>query len=463
MSHPEPSDTFYISSVSTSMTSTKTTVPPDGGYGWAIVLAAFLQFSFGSQLMPLFDVLFGPKFDEIGATSTEIYSVYSTFVVFWHSVSIFVGPLADLRSERFVAVCAIILQTLGLVISVFSTSVLHLVIGFGIIWGCGMGLANTNNIIIINKYFQKRVGLALGIAIASVSIIGLVTPQALKILMENFVFEHVVLIYAGISLTSGLLGALLMHPVRNHSLVIEEEIEEDESLMTEEKNVDDKTETKCSFCQIFSLIKWSLLKDPYFLLIAVANSICFTAFVVQLPQISIISKELGFSLEETANLVSILSATDIIARFGQGLVGDLSCLAAAFNHPKKFLFSLSSIFLAVIMTIMAYTQTFLQMVVLVCLTSVCNAGIMLNSSQVYRECFSNHFPSALGIASFFRAFFALTIGPLAGFLKEHFQDFRASLFFLACASAFCVLVWTLVDFASNNKNKDQRTTKTSPS
>ena len=441
------------------MASTMTPVPPDGGYGWVIVLAVFLQFAFGSQLMPLFDVLLGPKFVEIGATSTEIYSVYSTFVVFWHSVSIFVGPLGDLRSERFVAVCAIILQTLGLVISAFSTSVLHLVIGFGIILGCGMGLTNTNNIIIINKYFQKRVGLAFGIAIASISIIGLVTPQVLKILMENFIFEHVVLIYAGISLTSGLLGAFLMHPVTKHSAVIEEEIEEDESLMTKENDVADKTETNCSFCQIFSLIKWSLLKDPYFLLIAVANSICFTVFVVQLPQISIIAKESGFSLEETANLVSILSATDIISRLGQGFVGDLSCLAATFNHPKKFLFTLNSICLAGIITIMAYTQTFLQMVVLVCLTSVCNAGIMLNSSQVYRECFPNNFSSALGIASFFRAFFALTIGPLAGFLKEHFQDFRASLFFLA----LCVLVWTLVlyigDFVQSNKKKEQRTSR----
>ena len=187
------------------------------------------------------------------------------------------------------------------------------------------------------------------------------------------------------------------------------------------KDVADEIETSCSICQIFSLIKWSLLKDPYFLLIATANSICFATFIVQLPQISIIAKELGFSLEQTANLVSILSATDIIARLGQGLVGDLSCLATAFNHPKKFLFTLSSFCLAGIMTIMAYTQTFLQMVVLVCLTSICNAGIMLNSSQVYRECFPNHFSSALGIASFFRAFFALTIGPLAGFLKEHFQ------------------------------------------
>ena len=163
------------------MGSAKTMAPPDGGYGWVIVLAAFLQFALGSQLMPLFAVLFGPKFEEIGASSTEIYSVYSTFIVFWNLVSIFVGPLGELQSERFVAVCATGLQVVGLIICAFSTSIIHLVFGFGVVWGCGMGLSNTNNIIILNKYFKSKVGLALGLVISSVSIIGLVQPQVVKI------------------------------------------------------------------------------------------------------------------------------------------------------------------------------------------------------------------------------------------------------------------------------------------
>ena len=37
-------------------------VPPDGGYGWAIVLAALLQLMFAGPLMATFGIIFGPKF-----------------------------------------------------------------------------------------------------------------------------------------------------------------------------------------------------------------------------------------------------------------------------------------------------------------------------------------------------------------------------------------------------------------
>ena len=107
------------------------------------------------------------------------------------------------------------------------------------------------------------------------------------------------------------------------------------------------------------------------------------------------------------------------------------------------------------MIAMAFAQTFPQMVFLVCLTSLFNAGIMLNSSQIYRECFPEHFSSALGLSSLFRAFFALTMGPFAGYLKEYFQDFRASLFFLAISISMCMLCWVLIDWGRGKLDKKQ--------
>jgi len=440
------------------MGSAGTMAPPDGGYGWVIVLAATLQLVLGSLLLPLFPVVFGPKFKEIGASSTEIYSAYSTFIVFWQLASIFVGPLGEMKSERFVAVLATCLQVVGLLVSAFSTSIIHLVIGFSAIWGCGLGVSNTNSIIILNKYFKNRVGLANGLLLSSISIIGLILPQVVKILLENLVFKYVLIIYAGMTFISGLVGSLLICPVTRHLVAVKEETEEKEEAslrITKEELNEDSNQASC---RIFSLIKWSLLKDPYFLIIAAVNSICFSAVLVQLPQISIIAKDLNLSLDQRANLVSILSATNIISRICQGFVGDLSCLAKVFKHPKKFLFILSSICLSGSMVAMAFTQTFFQMIFVVCLTSFCNSGILLNSSQVYRECFSDKFSSAIGLASLFRAFFALTMGPLAGFLKGYFQDFRASLYFLAIGSFLSMLVLVLIDCYCSNK--DER--RTSP-
>ena len=443
---------------------TRRLTAPDGGYGWVIVLAVFLQIAVPLQLMPLFGVLFGPKFEEFNASPTEISSIYSVFIVFLNLITIFVGPLGELRSERFVAVCATLVQVTGIVICVFSTSTIHLVLGLGVICGSGIGISSINNVIIVNKYFKNKVGLALGIAISAIGIFGLAVPQVIKNLIPNFDIQYVILMYAAMALIAGLAGALLMQPVTKHLVPVEEEeVEDDPFLITREDfKPKEKEQTTCSkwpICTIFSHIKWSLLKDPFFLMIASGNSICVTSYMIQVSEISLIAKARNLSLDQRADLLSILSATDIISRFIQGFLADLSCLANIFQHPKKFLFTICSLCLAGTMTAMAFAQTFQQLVFLVCLTSLFNSCLMLNSTQIYRECFSSYFSSALGLSSLFRAFFALTMGPLAGYLKEYFQDFRASLFFLSISSSACMLCWILMDCRSTqsrHKGSEQK-------
>ena len=52
-------------------------VPPDGGYGWIIALAFFLQTVTVGPIMPMFGVIFGSKFKEFQTTPTEQSSISS--------------------------------------------------------------------------------------------------------------------------------------------------------------------------------------------------------------------------------------------------------------------------------------------------------------------------------------------------------------------------------------------------
>ena len=59
---------------------------PDGGYGWVIVLATFLQISVIVQILPLFGVIFGAKFEEFESSHTEKSGIVSVFLVLSNTV-----------------------------------------------------------------------------------------------------------------------------------------------------------------------------------------------------------------------------------------------------------------------------------------------------------------------------------------------------------------------------------------
>ena len=96
--------------------------PPDGGYGWVIVIARFLQFGVMVQIIPSYQIIFGPKFDQCDASPTERSSVLVVFMTCMTLISVFVGPLGQASSERVVAFIGSSLQVLGLVICAFAIS-----------------------------------------------------------------------------------------------------------------------------------------------------------------------------------------------------------------------------------------------------------------------------------------------------------------------------------------------------
>ena len=67
---------------------------PDGGYGWVIVVAAFLQFGVIVQIMPFFDLLFGPKLAEFGASPTEKGAVVAVLMATTAMVAAFACGVA---------------------------------------------------------------------------------------------------------------------------------------------------------------------------------------------------------------------------------------------------------------------------------------------------------------------------------------------------------------------------------
>lgn len=110
-------------------------VPPDGGWGWVVVMGSFacnmivdgIIFSFG---------MFLPKISEsLNVKTAQIALVGSLLSGFYLIVGPFASALANKFGFRTVAITGSVLGALAFVLSYFATNVEFLCISYGIIGG----------------------------------------------------------------------------------------------------------------------------------------------------------------------------------------------------------------------------------------------------------------------------------------------------------------------------------------
>jgi len=131
-------------------------------YGWVIVGAAFLAlFIYGVQYT--FGIFMGPLVSEFGWSRPAIsHGVAIPLVVFW-------GRFLDKYGPRrlFAIVCFV--GGLGLFLAGFTSELWHLYLTFGFLWG----ISSSALFIIpavVRRWFDRRAGLALGIAMCGVAL-----------------------------------------------------------------------------------------------------------------------------------------------------------------------------------------------------------------------------------------------------------------------------------------------------
>ena len=354
--------------------------PPDGGYGWVIVFARFLQFGVMVQLVPNYQILFGPKFDQWDASPTERSSVLGVFMTMMTIISVFVGPLGQASSERVVAIIGTSLQVLGLVISALATSTPHLILGFSVLCGLGTGVIAINSVFILNKYFRAKVSLAIGLSGALVSVSGLVIPQLLRLLLERLVIERVILVYSAVTAVLAFTGSALFKPIQSYSAVSQQREGEDvKKDCNHYLNV-----TRKFFVKIFTDIEWSLMKSPYFLFITSANSILMTVFMVQISEIAQVARARHFSAASIANIVTALCSADVFTRFISGWMMDLGVIKRLFPHPVTALYMINGLVMAILMLGLALAKSVEELMVLVCLVSFANSNTTISYTQILR-------------------------------------------------------------------------------
>jgi MFS family permease len=140
-------------------------VPPDGGWGWVIVLASFTCNLILDGIAYTFGVLLNPLVKDFDSDSATVSWVGSLLCGTYMLSGPLVGGLVNRFGCRPVCMVGAVVAWAAISLSTLSPSVPVLMLTYGVLGGFGLGLIYLPAIICVGFYFESRRALATGISV----------------------------------------------------------------------------------------------------------------------------------------------------------------------------------------------------------------------------------------------------------------------------------------------------------
>ncbi|XP_060046616.1 monocarboxylate transporter 10 isoform X2 [Erinaceus europaeus] len=169
--------------------------PPEGGWGWVVMLAAMwcngsvfgIQNACGVLFVSMLKTFESKDDDKVVFKTAWVSSLSMGMIFFCCPI---VSVFTDIFGCRKTAVVGAAIGFIGLLSSSFVSSIDPLYLTYGIIFACGCSFAYQPSLVILGVYFKKRLGLVNGIVTAGSSVFTVLLPFLLKVLTENVGFFY---------------------------------------------------------------------------------------------------------------------------------------------------------------------------------------------------------------------------------------------------------------------------------
>jgi len=183
--------------------------PPDGGWGWVVVVAAFVTNLIADGVTFTFGIIYVDLLRYFGEGKSKTAWIGGLFM----SMPLISGPIASYLTDRFgcrrVCMFGSVLSAFGFIVSSYAESIELLIFTFGIVSGFGLALCYVTAVVIVAYYFEKRRSLATGLSVCGSGIGTFLFAPLTTFLVTEFGWRGTTLILAGLFLNMAVCGALM--------------------------------------------------------------------------------------------------------------------------------------------------------------------------------------------------------------------------------------------------------------
>jgi MFS family permease len=140
-------------------------------YGWIIIAVTFVTMAIGVNARTSFSLFFPPIIDEFGWERGVTAGAFSFGFLVSAAVSPLIGRAMDRFGPRIVMELGVALMAAGLLLAPLTTQPWHLYLTIGVLVGAGsICLGYSGQSLFLPNWFNRRRGLAMGLAFAGVGI-----------------------------------------------------------------------------------------------------------------------------------------------------------------------------------------------------------------------------------------------------------------------------------------------------
>ncbi|XP_067933073.1 monocarboxylate transporter 14-like [Watersipora subatra] len=186
--------------------------PPDGGWGWVIMIASFFNNFLVDGIAYCFGV-FLAEYVEYFNTSVGNVSLSSSLLCGFY---LFVGPVVAAFVNKWgcrkVGIVGSLIATSAFLISTFSPNIFMFQCTYGILGGFGFGLMYLPAVVGVGYYFEKKRALATGIAVCGTGIGTFAMAPLAKYTLDELDWKNSHYVLAGL-LLQGCVFSALMRPL----------------------------------------------------------------------------------------------------------------------------------------------------------------------------------------------------------------------------------------------------------
>ncbi len=285
-------------------------------YGWYIVAGAFVaNFVMGAGLIGYIPGVFlEPMSEELGWSRTEFIAAFTTGQFVAGATGVAIGSVIDRHGGRSLMLTGTVIVVVSLLLTAEVRELWQWILIRGFLQPIGLGMAGPLVVhVVVSKWFVSHRGRAIGIAAVGLSLAGVVFPNVLTPIVDEFGWRAGWRALAILALLLVLPAALLMRrQPEDYGLRPDGRRGETATAEADAERWDYET----------SLTRGEALRTPVTWLLVAAFGLVGFGLIALATQAIPLMTDAGFSRAESAALLSLLALPGLLTRPFWGLAAE---------------------------------------------------------------------------------------------------------------------------------------------